>query len=196
MIACHIVGHAYGVTVGGEEFEFNTAYVDNKYLDNTIENTEANYRAIKEDLDKELAEGKTTQEEYNKIMSYLRPTEEEIISMLEQAVLVTNPDGSKGVNTEIVHTIPFDNYYQQQPTPEHHIDSEATFGSQARNIAVADLPDDFEMSIKVKGGTHTFKGRDAIIDFYYELLNENLIEDFFGKGNKNGLKDIFASKKI
>ena len=184
-----------GVKAGGNEFEFNTAYVDGKYLDNTIENAEANYRAIKEDLDKELAEGKTTQDEYNKIMSYLRPTEDEIISMLEQAVLVTNPDGSKGVNTEVVHTIPFDNYYQQQPTPEHHIDAEATFGSQARNITVADLPDAFEMSIKVKGGTHTFKGRDAIIDFYYELLNENLIEDFFGKGNKKGLKDIFASKE-
>ena len=185
----------HGVTIDGEEFEFNPAYVDGKYLENSVENAEANYRAIKEDLDKELAEGKTTQEEYNKIMSYLRPTEDEIVSMLEQAVLVTNPDGSKGVNTEVVHTIPFDNYYQQQPTPEHHIDAEATFGSQARNIAVADLPDDFEMSIKVKGGTHTFKGKDAVIDFYYELLNENLIEDFFGKGNKKGLKDIFSSKE-
>lgn len=184
-----------GVTAEGNEFEFNTAYVDGKYLDNTIENARANYEAIKEDLDKELAEGKTTQEEYNKIMSYLRPTEDEIVSMLEQAVLVTNPDGSKGINSEVVHTIPFDNYYQQQPTPEHHIDAEATFGSQARNIAVADLPDDFEMSIKVKGGTHTFKGKDAIVDFYYELLNENLIEDFFGKGNKKGLKDIFSSKE-
>ena len=184
-----------GVTINGEEFEFDTAYVDGKYIENTVENAEANYNAIKKDLDKELADGKTTQEEYNTIMSYLRPTEEEIISILEQAALVTNPDGTKGINTEVVHTIPFDNYYQQQPTPQHHIDAEATYGSQERNIAVADLPENFEMTIKGKKGSKTFKGRDAVIDFYYELLNENLLEDFFGKGNKKGLKGLFSSKE-
>ena len=186
----------HGVTLGGEEFEFNPAYKDGKYLDNTVENAEENYKAIKENMDKDLREGKTTQEEYNTIMQYLRPTEDEIISMLEQMVLVTNPDGSKGINTEVVHTIPFDNYYQQQPTPEHHIDAEATFGSQARNITVADLPDNFELTLDGKGkNKKTFKSRDAIIDFYYELLNENLIEDFFGKGKKKGLKGIFESKE-
>ena len=194
----------HGATANGNEFEFTTAYVDGKYLDNTVENAEANYKAIKEDLDKKLADGTTTQEEYNKIMSYLRPTEDEIVSILEQAALVTNPDGTKSINTEVVHTIPFDNYYQQQPTPEHHIDAEATFGSQARNIAVADLPDDFELTLEGKtatvpdgspSGKKFFKGKDAIIDFYYELLNENLIEDFFGKDNKGGLKGIFSSKE-
>lgn len=186
----------HGVVIGGEEFEFDPAYKDGKFLENTVENAEENYKAIKEDLDKELREGKTTQDEYNKIMAFLRPTEDEIIDMLSQAVLVTNPDGSKGTNPEVVHTIPFDNYYQQQPTPEHHIDAEATFGSQARNIIVADLPDNFEITLDGKGkNKKTFKGKDAIIDFYYELLNENLIEDFFGKGKKQGLKGIFSSKE-
>ena len=189
----------HGVTVGGEDFEFTTAYKDGKYLDNTLENAEENYKAIKEDLDNDLKKGVTTQEEYNKIMQYLRPTEEEIISMLEQAALVTNPDGTKGINPEVVHTIPFDNYYQQQPTPEHHIDAEATFGSQTRNIIVADLPDDMVLPLTGKGGKKRLLGKmggkGAIIDFYYELLNENLLEDFFGKGNKKGLKDIFASKE-
>ena len=189
-------GNEVAEIIDNKGYEFYTDEVDaNDFLPNDIENAEANYYAVKHQMDLDLQKGRMSQEDYNKIIAYLRPTEDEIISMLEQAALVTNPDGTKSINQEVVHTIPFDNYYQQQPTPEHHIDAEATFGSQARNIAVADLPDDFEMSIKVKGGTHTFKGKDAIIDFYYELLNENLIEDFFGNGNKKGLKDIFSSKE-
>ena len=184
-----------GVTIDGRDYEFEPAYKNSKYLNNDISNAEENYKAIKKQLDKQLVDKKISQEDYNKIIAYLRPTEDEIIDMLSQAALVANPDGTKSINTEFVHTIPFDNYYQQQPTPEHHIDAEATFGSQARNIGVADLPDDFTMTVAVKGGSHTFKGRDAIIDFYYELLNENLLEDFFGRDGKSGLKGIFSSKE-
>ena len=164
---------------------------------NTLENVDTNYNAIKKQMDKKLTDKKISQEEYNKIMQSLRPTEYEIVDMLNQSVLITNEDGSKEINPEVVHTIPFDNYYQAQPTPAHHVDAEATFGSQARNIAPADLPDDFEITLKVKGGkTIQLKGKDAVIDFYYELLDENLIEDFFGDGKKKGgLKEVFASKK-
>ena len=165
---------------------------------NTLENVEANYKAIKKQMDKRLADKKISQEDYNKIMQSLRPTEDEIVDMLNQSVLINNADGSKEINPEVVHTIPYDNYYQAQPTPEHHVDAEATFGSQGRNIAPADLPDNFELTLKVKGKnkTITLKGRDKVIDFYYELLDENLIEDFFGDGKrKGGLKEIFASKE-
>ena len=178
-----------GLTINGEEVLF----IPNS--PNTLSNAEANYRAIKEQLDELLDAQKISQEDYNKTIAYLRPTKDEIISMLEQSALITNEDGSQVINPEVVHTIPFDNYYQAQPTPEHHIDAEATFGSQARNISVADLPDDFQLTLQVKGKTITLKGKDAVVDFYYELLDENLIEDFFGKGNKKGLKDVFASKE-
>lgn len=185
-----------GVIVNGNEYELYTDEIDaNDFAPNDLEHAAQNYEAIKHQLDLRLQDGRMPQDDYNKIMAYLRPTEDEIIDMLSQAVLVDNPDGSKGINTEIVHTIPFENYYQQQPTPEHHIDAEATFGSQARNIAVADFPDSFEISLKGKNGSKTFNGKDAVIDFYYELLNENLIEDFFGKGSKKGLKGIFESKE-
>ena len=200
-----------GTTVNGNHYDFFPAYIEHdngtiEYIPNDREHSVVNmygkvkYKgfsvkgSIKEQLDKALNNGEIPQEDYNEIISSLRPTEDEIISMLEQAALITNSDGTKSINPEIVHTIPFDNYYQQQPTPEHHIDAEATFGSQARNIIWADLPDNFELTVAGKKGSKTFKGKDAIIDFAYELLNENLIEDFFGKGNKQGLKDIFASK--
>ena len=155
------------------------------------------YIGIKEQLDTRLENNTITQNDYKKFIASLRPTEDEIVDMLSQSVLITNEDGSKAINPEVVHTIPFDNYYQAQPTPAHHVDAEATFGSQARNIAPADLPDDFEITLKVKGGkTIQLKGKDAVIDFYYELLDENLIEDFFGDGKKKGgLKEVFASKK-
>ena len=51
------------------------------------------------------------------------------------------------------------------------------------------------MTFKGKNGNKTFKGRDNIVDFYYELLDENLIEDFFGSNHKKGLKEIFSSKE-
>lgn len=185
-----------GIVIDGKEFTFYPVSKDGKFLNNTVENAEKNYKSIKEDIDKDLIEGRISQKEHDKIIAYLRPTEDEIIDMLSQATLITNSDGSKSINPEVVHTIPFSNYYQQQPTPAHHIDTEATYGSQARNIVVADLPEDLEITLEGKGkNKKTFKGRDAIIDFYYELLNENLIEDFFGKGKKQGLKGIFATKE-
>ena len=192
-------GNEVAEIADNDKYEFTTYWDGKKYLDNNLENAERNYQEIKQRADYYLQNGEMSQEDYNTLMQYLRPTEEEIISMLEQTVLVTNPDGTKGINPEIVHTIPFDNYYQQQPTPEHHIDAEATFGSQARNIIVADLPDNMVLTLTGKGGQKRLLGKmggkDAIIDFYYELLNENLIEDFFGKGAKKGLKDIFSSKE-
>ena len=180
-----------------DKYDLDTAEKNDKFLPNDVDNAEANYKAIKKQLDKALKAEKISQEDYKKIINYLRPTKDEIISILKQKVLVTNEDGSLSINPEVVHTIPFDNYYQAQPTPEHHLDAEATFGSQARNIGVADLPEDFELTLTIKGGkTITLKGRDAVIDFYYELLDENLIEDFYGDGkNKKGLKGVFESKE-
>ena len=170
-----------------------------KYLDNNEENALDNFYGnggIKEQLDNKLESGNITQDEYNRFIAYLRPTEEEIIDMLEKAFLIKGQDGKTTINPETVHTIPFSNYYQQQPTPEHHIDAEAVFGSQTRNINVADLPKDFKLTLTgYKGTSRTLNSGDEVIDFYYELLDENLIEDFFGKGGKKGLKDVFKSKE-
>jgi hypothetical protein len=185
--------------------------VDSIYWDkmqaNTIENAGNNYDAVKKQLDRMLdnhlynrgpEEDRISQSEYRKIMEYLRPTKDEIKDILRQKAIVVSENGTKTINPERVHTTSMENYYQSQPTPAHHIDAEAVFGSQGRNIAPADLPDDFEMTLTGKNGqTLTLKGKE-IVDFYYELLNENLIEDFFYK--KNGkedasLKGIFESKE-
>lgn len=183
-------------TVGDKELEFTTYWDADKkqYLPNDLEHAEKNFQEIKKKADFYLDNGEITQKQYSNLMQYLRPTEDEIIDMLSQAALVTNPDGTKDINTEVVHTMPFDNYYQQQPTPAHHVDAEAMIGSQSRNVIIADLPEDFTLTLKGKG-SKTYKGRDAVIDFLYELMNENLLEDFFGKGTKTGLKGLFESKE-
>ena len=195
-----------------DKLHLNTAYIENEngsreYLPNTEEASLLNmfgkekYKGkkvkgtLKSQLDDLLENDKISQEDYNKVIKYLRPNKDEIKDMLNKAAIITKPDGTKDINQEVVHTIPCENYYQAQYTPEHHIDAEAVFGSQGRNIVIADLPEDFELTVRGKNGSHTFKGRDAVIDFYYELLNENLIEDFFGKGNKKGLKDVFKDKE-
>ena len=181
--------------INNKEYKLNTAKEKGKYLPNDVKNASKNYKAIKEQLDDRLEEGSITQDKYNEIMSSLRPTEEEIISILEQAVTVTNEDSSKDINPEYVHTIPFDNYYIQQATPEHHLDAQASFGSQARNIVVADLPGNITLELDGKGNNKTITGNKEVVDFYYELLNENLLEDFFGKNGNGGLKGIFDKKE-
>ena len=178
-----------------------------KLLPNTLDNAGDNYDAIKKQLDKMLdrhinkkgkEEERISQKDYNRIIAYLRPEKDEIKSILEQKAIITDNRGIKTINPERVHTTSMENYYQAQPTPAHHIDAEAVFGSQGRNIAPADLPDDFEMTLVGKNNkTLTLKGKDAIVDFYYELLNENLIEDFFYKedGDRDiSLKSMFESK--
>lgn len=162
-------------------------------------NTNDLWDVAKKQLDEALGNDKITQEEYNDIIKSLRPSKEKLRKMLEDHATVLNDDGTRGINPATTYTMPFKNYYQQQPTPAHHIDNEAVFGSQTRNLIVADLPEDFTLTLDGKTGkekkTRTFKGRDAVIDFYYELLNENLLEDFFGVDGKGGLKAIFSSKE-
>lgn len=168
---------------------------DRKPLPNDLEHAFGNFfgkEGIKEQLDKRLEKGSISQKEYDDIIKEFRPSENEIIDMIKQHAIIKDATGNNTINEEFVHVMPFENYYEQQKTPAHHIDAEAVFGSQARNIAPADLPVNFEMTVDSVNGEHTIKGGEETVDFLYELLNENLIEDFFGK---KGLKSIFASKK-
>ena len=164
---------------------------------NTLEDAEDNYYLLKDTYTYLLDNHRMNQKEHDAAMNAIRPqTKEEIIAILESNALITNPDGTKDINREVVQTIDFADFHQAQPTPAHHVDAEATFGSQARNIAPADLPLDVEIKLEGKGKTkRVLKGSKNVVDFYYELLNENLIEDYFGTENHKGLKELFKDKK-
>lgn len=128
------------------------------------------FRDIKKHFDRLLDNGNVSQEEYNSIMGYFEPSEQEVYNMLESAT----KDEAGNFKEEVVHEIPYSDYVVQQPTPEHLFDVEAVFGSQFRNLLISDMPEDIEISVN---GT-TIKGRDNIINLYQSLIVENLLEDY------------------
>ena len=156
---------------------------------------ESYYDHLKESLDNLLDKKELSQEDYNNIIQSLCPTEDEIIDMLKDATTITDDNGRVVINKQRVKEIPFEYYSKVQPVPLHHEDAKVPHGSQERNLAVADITDDTVIELKGKGeNTKKYKGQD-IIDFYYQLLNENLLEDYFGIDGEGGLAGIFKSKK-
>lgn len=117
-----------------------------------------------------LAEGTITQEEYNKAIEEVEPTEEQVIKRLEELTL--NNDGS--FKEHIVHKIPYEDYVVQQPTPEHIFDIlRSVFGSQFRNLLTSDLSSDFTMTIAGKT-----LNKDQVLRLYQGCIVENLLEDY------------------
>lgn len=128
------------------------------------------FRDIKKHFDRLLDNGELRQEEYNDIMNYFEPSEQEVYNMLERAT----KDETGNFKEEVVHEIPYGDYVVQQPTPEHLFDVNAVFGSQFRNLIVSDMPEDIEISVN---GT-TIKGRENILNLYQSLIVENLLDDY------------------
>lgn len=134
------------------------------------------FRDIKRHFDGLLDSGKLSQEEYNSIINYFEPSEQEVYNMLERAT----KDGTGNFREEVVHEIPYGDYVVQQPTPEHLFDVDAVFGSQFRNLLVSDMPEDIEISVN---GT-TIKGRENVLNLYQSLIVENLLEDYNELSNR------------
>lgn len=128
------------------------------------------FKGIKKHFDNLLDNDELTQEEYNSVMDYFEPTEEEVLKMLEKAT----KDESGNFKEDVVHEIPYSDYVVQQPTPEHLFDTEAVFGSQFRNLIISDMPEDMEITVNGM----TVKGRDNIVNLYQSLIVENLLEDY------------------
>lgn len=134
-----------------------------------------NFSGIKKHFDSLLDNNELTQDEYNNIMNYFEPSEQEVYDMLERAV----KDETGNFKEEVVHEIPYSDYVVQQPTPEHLFDVNAVFGSQFRNLIISDMPEDMEIIVNGK----PIKGRENIQNLYQSLIIENLLEDY-GKLSK------------
>ena len=165
-------------------------------------------------LDKE----EITQKEYNNRIYSVEPDEEEVIKILEEHAkiqenesedaakgvhgFITNDDGTFKLDNngnkiprkvgdfkqEVVHEIPYSDYMIAQPTPEHLFDVEAVFGSQFRNLIIADLPNDPDFRLTIHGKNYT---KSEIINLYQTIITENLLEDYNGSEDKKGLKGKF-----
>lgn len=127
------------------------------------------YGIFKAGNDSLLDSGRITQEEYNKRFHSVEMTSEEIMKTLKKNVFLENGE----FDPEVVHTIPYRDYMIQQPTPQHMIDEEGIFGSQIRNIALADLPDNF--SITIDGHTYTKTG---FIEEFSGCIVANVLQSF------------------
>ena len=88
---------------------------------------------------------------------------------LEKYALLNGED-----NPEIIHTYPTEDYGIQVETPEHMYDSESLIGSQLRKLIMADLPEDFTLTL----GTHTFKNRKEVWNHYNEIMTSLFKEGF------------------
>ena len=159
------------VKAGGQGI-VNINYSDSKLNDylrsNPLPGQEGTFENLKKHLDRQLEQGRISQDEYNSIMESLEPSEQEVYLILEK---YTKVNGS--LNPEVVHEIPYRDYVIQQPTPEHLIDSKAVFGSQLRNLIIADLPEGF--SLTLDGKTYN---RDQVVDLYVANIVENLLDDY------------------
>ena len=175
------------------EYTFTTG----KTIKITKDDNESNIKNIKDSLDGLLVRGKITSEEYDEIFEeYLPLSGIEVYATLEQAVRVDEiqdgdfnkgerPNDTQYFNPEVVHTFSYNDYMIAQPTPEHLMDTETIFGSQFRNLIIADLPSDFK--ITVNGVNYT---RQEIIDLYNGLIIDNLLDSF--EKLKNEFKSIEA----
>ena len=125
---------------------------------------------FKNDLDNKLIKGSITQEEYNNTIKSMEPSENEVYEMLDKYSKINGQE-----NPEVVHTIPYSDYVIQQPTPEHLLDEEAVFGSQFRNLIIADLPDNPDFRVTINNKEYT---KQQVLDLYKSILVENLLDDY------------------
>jgi hypothetical protein len=157
----------------------NGEIILNNYEGNT------DYEKYMNFLDSMLTEGKISQEKYNKYIEYLTPSEDEVYDILKEATTTKNnsqnpyieleedPETHRAYNPEVVHRHSYDDYMIAQPTPEHLFDTEAVFGSQIRNLIIADLPADFEITL----GNKKYD-KDSFLKLYKSIIIENLLDDF------------------
>ena len=133
---------------------------------------------IKEYFDNRLERGSISQQEYNKIIDYLKPTETEVFNTLventRKKINDTDVLTKDNYNRTTVHEISYDDYMIAQPTPEHLFDVESIIGSQFRNLIYSDLPEDIEINL----GDITIKGRDNVKRYYFSLMVENLLDSY------------------
>lgn len=117
-----------------------------------------------------LDKDKISQKEYNDRFESIEPEEQEIYDLLES---LSRDKGE--FKPEVVHEIPYSDYVIQQPTPEHLFDHKAVFGSQFRNLIIADMPDDPNFRVIVNGKSFT---KQEIVKLYQSNIVENLLEDW------------------
>lgn len=107
-------------------------------------------------------------------------TEAEILKKLKES---TGLD-SNNENPNVVHTIPYEDYGIQTPTPEHGIDATQLIGTQIRKLITADISDDAIIEIG-----NQKKTKKEWLKLYNEITTENILQSFLD------VQKLFKDKK-
>lgn len=132
------------------------------------------YEEYMSELEKALDEGRISQEEFTDARNQFEyQTADEVAKALE-----AQSKDSKGNTKELMFKhFPMDSYMIVQPSGDHLIDAEAILGTQIKNIIMADLPDNFSMTVTLGGKSKTMN-REEAVRFYNALLVDNLLDAF------------------
>lgn len=130
------------------------------------------FEILKRAADVLLDKGRISQEQYNEWFESIEPSEQDVYNILNSQT----KDSDDNFREEVVHTLPYDDYCVQQPTPEHLFDiTNNVFGSQFRNLIISDMPDDPNFRVTVNGREFT---KQQIRDLYQANIVENLLDGF------------------
>ena len=122
-----------------------------------------------------------TQDEFNKAISkFSFKTGEDVLESLESQYKSGNLEG--GINY-MIKEFSMDSYMVVQPSPDHIIDAESILGTQMKNIIMADLSDDFSITIKL-GGKDQKLSKDEAVKLFNTLLVDNLLDAFSAINSK------------
>lgn len=134
----------------------------------------ATYYDIEKEVGKLLDRNDITFDEYEDVMDYFEPDEDEVFQTIKKAIY-KNGDESLGYDDQVLHKLPYANYCVQQPSDDHYTDNDSgTFGSQPRHIIITDLPDDIEITVNGK----TLKGKQQVRERYNSLIVANLVYSY------------------
>jgi hypothetical protein len=154
-----------------------------------ISRTESYYDIAKK-LNNMTDEGKLTEDEYNELMDFFEPTEDEVYDIINHAIH-KNGDLNKPFNNQVLHQTDYADYCIQQPTPNHLTDvKDGTLGSQLIHIGIAEMPEDIEITIDTKNGKRNIHGKDEIRRYYNSLFVANILEKY-----NTDIENLFNDKE-
>ena len=113
---------------------------------------EGTYKDYMNELIDALEKGSISQEEFTEARNVFEyQSADEVVKALEAQSVKKNGE----INQIMFKQFPMDSYMIVQPSKDHLIDQEALLGSQLKNIIMADLPDNFSMTINLNGKEET-----------------------------------------
>lgn len=130
------------------------------------------YNVFKLGNDNLLTTKDIDQQEYNDRFKAIDFTDEqEVYNILESSV--KTPTGE--YNYDVVTEVPYSDWGIQQPTDEHVVDREASFGSQFETLIISDLPNDPNFRVRLNGRDYT---KQEIVRLYSLIRSEIRLRKF------------------